>query len=66
MISGLLFFIKRIKKLLFFQFLFGMSKQITVKYYSDFNVKESYQASEDAVEHDVFAPETKTFFAKIS
>ena len=43
-----------------------MSKQITVKYYSDFNVKESYQASEDAVEHDVFAPETKTFFAKIS
>ena len=64
MISGLLFFIKRIKKLLFFQFLFNMSKQITVKCYSDFNVKEPYQASEDAAGHDVFAAETKTFLPK--
>ena len=62
MISGLLFFIKRIKKLFFFQFLFNMSKQVTVKYYSDFNVKEPYQASVDTAGHDVFAAETQTFF----
>ena len=39
-----------------------MSKQITVKYYSDFYVKEQYQASEDAAEYD--AAETKTFLPK--
>ena len=66
MISRLLFFIKRIKKLFFFQFLFNMSKQITVKYYLDFNVTEPYQASEDAAGNDVFAAETQTFFDKIS
>ena len=43
-----------------------MSKQITVKYHLDFHVKEPYQASEGAAEHDVFAAETRTFFAKIS
>ena len=41
-----------------------MSKQITVKYYSDFNVKEPCQASEDAARYDVFAAETKTFLPK--
>ena len=41
-----------------------MSKQITVKYYSDFYVKEQYQASEDAAEYDVLAAETKTFLPK--
>ena len=41
-----------------------MSKQITVKCYSDFNVKEPYQVSEDAAGHDVFAAETKTFLPK--
>ena len=45
MINGLLFFIKRITKLLFLQFLFDVSKQIKVKYYSDFHVKEPHQAS---------------------
>ena len=55
-----------ISRLLFFQFLFNMSKQITVKYYSDFNVTEPYQASEDAAGNDVFAAETQTFFDKIS
>ena len=64
MINGLLFFIKRIKKLLFFQFLFNVSKQITVKYYSDFHVKEPHQASEDTAGYDVFAAETKTFLPK--
>ena len=44
-----------------------MSKQITVKYYSEFYQKqdkpekyEPYKASEDAARHDVFAAETKT------
>ena len=41
-----------------------MSKQITVKYYSDFQVKEPYQASEDAAGYNVFAAETKTFLPK--
>ena len=42
-----------------------MSKQITVKYYSGSNnVKEPYQASEDAVGYDVFAAETKTIMPK--
>ena len=41
-----------------------MSKQITVKYYSHFNVKEPYQASEDAAGYDAFAAETKTFLPK--
>ena len=38
-----------------------MSKQITVKYYSDVHVKEPYQALEDASGHDVFAAETNFF-----
>ena len=43
----------------FFQFLFKMSKQITLKYYSDSNkVRESYQASEDAAGYDAFTAET--------
>ena len=50
----------RIKKLLFFQFLLKMSKQITIKYYLDFCVKEPYQDSEDAAGCDVFAAETET------
>ena len=41
-----------------------MSKQITIKYYSEFHVKEPYLASEDATGHDVFAAETKTFLPK--
>ena len=43
------------------------NKKITlfpVKYYSDFNVKEPYQTSEDIAGHDVFAAETKTFLPK--
>ena len=42
-----------------------MSKQITVKYYSGSNnVREPYQASEDAAGYDVFAAETKTIMPK--
>ena len=42
-----------------------MSKQITVKYYSGSNnVREPYQASEDAAGCDVFAAETKTIMPK--
>ena len=42
-----------------------MSKKITVKYYSGSNnVKEPYQASEDAAGYDVFAAETKTIMPK--
>ena len=41
-----------------------MPKQVTVKYYSDFHVKEPYQASEYAARYDVFAAETKTFLPK--
>ena len=41
-----------------------MSKQMTVKYYSEFYVKETYQASEDAAGYDVFAAETKAFLPK--
>ena len=38
-----------------------MSKQITVKYYSDSEfAKEPYQATEDSAGYDLFAAETKT------
>ena len=44
-----------------------MSKQITVKYYSDSNnVREPYQASADAAGYDVFAAETVTVMPKSS
>ena len=46
-----------------------MSKQITVKYYSEFYQKqdkpekyEAYKASEDTTRYDVFGAETKTIF----
>ena len=53
-------------KLLFFQFLFeNMSKQITVKYYSESEfAKEPYQATEVSAGYDLFAAETKTFLSK--
>ena len=42
-----------------------MSKQITVKYYSDSEfAKEPYQATEDSAGHDLFAAETKTILPK--
>ena len=38
-----------------------MSKQVTVKYYSDSEfAKEPYQATEDSAGYDLFAAETKT------
>ena len=67
MTNGLLFFIENLTaKLLFFQFLFeNMSKQITVKYYSESEfAKEPYQATEDSTGYDLFAAETKTFLPK--
>ena len=67
MTNGLLFFIENLTaKLLFFQFLFeNMSKQITVKYYSESEfAKEPYQATEDSAGYDLFAAETKTFLPK--
>ena len=42
-----------------------MSKQITVKYYSDSEfAKEPYQATEDSAGYDLFAAETKTILPK--
>ena len=42
-----------------------MSKQITVKYYSESEfAKEPYQATEDSAGYDLFAAETKTFLPK--
>ena len=42
-----------------------MSKQITVKYYSDSEfAKEPYQATEDSAGYDLFAAETKTVLPK--
>ena len=42
-----------------------MSKQITVKYYSDREfAKEPYQATEDSAGYDLFAVETKTILTK--
>ena len=67
MTNGLLFFIENLTaKLLFFQFLFeNMSKQITVKYYSESEfAKEPYQATEDSAGYDLFAAEIKTFLQK--
>ena len=67
MTNGLLFFIENLTaKLLFFQFLFeNMSKQITVKYYSESEfAKEPYQATEDSAGYDLFAAETKTVLPK--
>ena len=50
-------------KLLFFQFLFEkMSKEITVKYYSESeSAREPYQATQGSAGYDLFAAETKTF-----
>ena len=67
MTNGLLFFIENLTaKLLFFQFLFeNMSKQITVKYYSESEFeKEPYQATEDSAGYDLFTAEAKTFLPK--
>ena len=67
MTNGLLFFIENsIAKLLFFQFLSeNMSKQITVKYYSESeSAREPYQATEDLAEYDLFTTETKSFLPK--
>ena len=42
-----------------------MSKQITVKYYSDSEfAKEPYQATEDSAGYDLFAAETKSILPK--
>ena len=42
-----------------------MSKQITVKYYSDSEfAKEPYQATEDSAGYDLFAAETETILPK--
>ena len=62
MLSGLLFFIEKLKiKSLFFQSLFNMSKQITVKYYTESEfAKELQKATEVSAGFDVFAAETKT------
>ena len=62
MISGLLFFIEKLNiKSLFFQSLFNMSKQITVKYYTESEfAKELQKATEVSAGFDVFAAETKT------
>ena len=44
-----------------------MSKQITLKHYSDSNnIREPYQASEDAAGYDVFAAETVNVMPKSS
>ena len=67
MTNGLQFFIENLTaKLFFVQFLFeNMSKQITVKYYSESEfAKEPYQATEDSAGYDLFAAETKTFLPK--
>ena len=62
MINGLLFFIEKLNiKSLFFQSLFNMSKQITVKYYTESEfAKEPQKAAEGSAGFDVFAAETKT------
>ena len=62
MISGLLFFIEKLNiKSLFFQSLFNMSNQITVKYYTESEfAKELQKATEVSAGFDVFAAETKT------
>ena len=62
MISGFLFFIEKLNiKSLFFQSLFNMSKQITVKYYTESEfAKEPQKAAEGSAGFDVFAAETKT------
>ena len=67
MTNGLLLFINNLTaKLLFFQFLFeNMSKQITVKYYSESRfAKEPYQTTEGSTGYYLFAAETKTFLPK--
>ena len=50
-------------KLLFFQFLFEkMSKEITIKYYSESeSAREPYQATQSSAGYDLFAAKTKTF-----
>ena len=62
MLSDLLFFIEKLNiKSLFFQSLFNMSKQITVKYYTESEfAKESQKATEGSAGFDVFAAETET------
>ena len=70
MTNGLQFFIENLTaKLLFVQFLKifeNMSKQITVKYYSESEfAKEPYQATEDSAGYELFAAETKTFLPKL-
>ena len=62
MLSDLLFFIEKLNiKSLFFQSLFNMSKQITVKYYTESEfAKEPQKAAEGSAGFDVFAAETKT------
>ena len=67
MTNGLQFFIENLTaKLFFVQFLFeNMSKQTTVKYYSESEfAKKPYQATEDSAGYDLFAAETKTSLPK--